>query len=244
MGYTTSIDFWTLGVCAYHWSTKEMPFGPTEDEEADALDHKKAKHKLKKKVNKKILKGKYDDTPIIGTGIDGIESLCKELFKRNEEKRLGFRAGGYAELKKHPFFKTLDWGRLEAGALPAPIEPRSDQMNVPNTADMDMKKVNAYEKQRADKDDIDQFFGKQASKWDYVCSTTAVPQSYVDFLEKRAVEAAKLEKTAEPSTLFSKLSDPTSSMDLEDVLAMGLPKDSGIPSTGGGGGEGGCCSLM
>ncbi|NXV56088.1 RK kinase, partial [Molothrus ater] len=37
--------------------------------------------------------------------------------------RLGFRDNGCAQLKAHAFFRTINWGRLEAGLVPPPFVP-------------------------------------------------------------------------------------------------------------------------
>lgn len=223
VGYTTSIDFWTLGVCAYHWSTLEMPFGPSHEEVRTrslwlespghgfcdrpfdrSFDHPcdrscdrpcnrscnrpclhswfalrlaalhpylasvaqeeekhghKDKKKLKRRVNKAIKKGKYDDVPLITASVDGLEGFVKALLKKNEDHRLGCDAGGYAKLKGHKFFGGFAWAALEAGELPAPIQPSAEQMNVPQSIEMDMKKVKEYENQRADADELERCFG-------------------------------------------------------------------------------------
>jgi serine/threonine protein kinase len=54
-------------------------------------------------------------------------ALIRGLLDRSVERRLGcargsmFKTGGVAQLKAHPFFKGLDWAKLEARAVPAPI---------------------------------------------------------------------------------------------------------------------------
>lgn len=84
--YTTEPDFWTLGVCAFHWSSMNMPFGPTDEEEGIKKD--KDKKKIKKKINKHIKKGKLDTEPL-PKEINGLEELCLGLMKVDRSKRLG-----------------------------------------------------------------------------------------------------------------------------------------------------------
>lgn len=36
-------------------------------------------------------------------------------MEKNPSKRLGFKNNDCAELKNQPFFKDINWGRLEAG---------------------------------------------------------------------------------------------------------------------------------
>ena len=111
--YTTEPDFWTLGVCAYHWSCGYMPFGPTEEEEGVKKD--KEKKKIKKRVNKHIKKGKYDDGQL-PSEVAGLGSLCKGLMTVDREQRLGSDAGGFAKLRAHEFFAGFEWDALAAGA--------------------------------------------------------------------------------------------------------------------------------
>lgn len=43
------------------------------------------------------------------------KDLCEGLMEKNPEKRLGFKNNECEELKNQPFFKEINWGRLEAG---------------------------------------------------------------------------------------------------------------------------------
>ena len=87
-----------------------------------------------RQVNKHIKKGKYDEDPLSSGGIAGLDTLCKGLMTIDRERRLGCDEGGFAKLKAHPFFASIDWARLASGELEAPIRPRADQMNSPPLA--------------------------------------------------------------------------------------------------------------
>lgn len=43
------------------------------------------------------------------------KDLCEGLMEKNPAKRLGFKNNDCEELKNQPFFKEINWGRLEAG---------------------------------------------------------------------------------------------------------------------------------
>lgn len=43
------------------------------------------------------------------------KDLCEGLMEKNPSKRLGFKNNDCEELKNQPFFKNINWGRLEAG---------------------------------------------------------------------------------------------------------------------------------
>ena len=224
--YKTEPDFWTLGVCAYHWSTKFMPFGPSEEEEGETKA--KDKKKIKKKVNKAIKKGKFDESAL-PSEIAGLESLCKGLIHKRADTRLGID-GGFEKLKAHEFFGGLDWARLAGGLLEAPIKPSATQMNSPPSAEMDTKKVSAYAGKKAGADKFSSHF----ANWDHTGEARAA-QGYCDLLEKRALEAKKLEKKADATTLTVALADVHSTESIADLLSKGLP----APAAGGGGGKGG-----
>jgi serum/glucocorticoid-regulated kinase 2 len=50
------------------------------------------------------------------------KDLIKKLFQKNPEKRLGSKDGAI-ELKKHPWFKKVDWDRLVQKKITAPFVP-------------------------------------------------------------------------------------------------------------------------
>lgn len=43
------------------------------------------------------------------------QDLCEGLMMKDPAKRLGFKNNECEELKNQPFFKDINWGRLEAG---------------------------------------------------------------------------------------------------------------------------------
>jgi serine/threonine protein kinase len=49
--------------------------------------------------------------------------LIRGLLMRDPTQRLGCRAGGVEDIKRHPFFRTIDWEKLERKELEAPFKP-------------------------------------------------------------------------------------------------------------------------
>lgn len=43
------------------------------------------------------------------------KDICEGLMEKDPVKRLGFKNNDCEELKNQPFFKEINWGRLEAG---------------------------------------------------------------------------------------------------------------------------------
>merc|ERR1712157_694400 len=50
-------------------------------------------------------------------------SLVKSLLQRDPTKRLGYGPSGFDQVKKHPFFRTINWKKLENLEIPSPFKP-------------------------------------------------------------------------------------------------------------------------
>jgi protein-serine/threonine kinase len=96
-GHTIAVDWWTLGILIY-----EMLFGITP-----------FKSKSRNATFANILRQEvmFPD----GNGFQTISSQCKSIIKKllikDENKRLGSRAGA-SDIKAHPFFKNTQWALL------------------------------------------------------------------------------------------------------------------------------------
>jgi len=114
--YTFEPDWWSLGVTMYVLFSDKLPFKGKSDEEKDAST-----------VAGEIeySHGEPDDLQKV------ISALCNKDMKA----RLGCSDGkglvGVADLKAHDYFKGFDWGRLELGTLPAPVEVNANDINAP-----------------------------------------------------------------------------------------------------------------
>ena len=51
-------------------------------------------------------------------------SFLEGLLTRDPEKRLGSGPNGSENVKKHPFFKSIDWEKLEKKELEPPFKPK------------------------------------------------------------------------------------------------------------------------
>ncbi|RLN69956.1 hypothetical protein BBP00_00000037 [Phytophthora kernoviae] len=107
---TKAVDWWSLGALAYEMLTGHPPF--------------RAKNPAG--LHKKILSAKLQ-LPRWLTG--EAHSLIKCLLERNVSKRLGggkssmFVVRGVQALKRHPFFKKVDWNKMEGLRVPPPKVP-------------------------------------------------------------------------------------------------------------------------
>lgn len=93
-GHTSAVDWWTLGIFIY-----EMLFGTTPFKGSDRK--KTFTNILKKEV-------KFPEGQSISYNC---KNLLKKLLHKDENKRLGRRAGA-SDIKRHPFFKTTQWALL------------------------------------------------------------------------------------------------------------------------------------
>eukprot|EP00741_Cyanophora_paradoxa_P003613 tig00000093_g3510.t1 len=104
MGHTSSVDWWTLGILMY-----EMLFGCTPF---------KGKDQNGTFQNIVTNEARFPDKPHVS---DGCKKLIKRLLKRDPTKRIGYEHGAW-EIKKHPFFKSIDWALIRNS--PPPITPQ------------------------------------------------------------------------------------------------------------------------
>ena len=72
------------------------------------------------KLLKHICKGKLKYSPILGE--DALD-LVKALLVVDEAERLGSLAGGVKDIKKHAWFKDIDFDAISAKRVEAPWKP-------------------------------------------------------------------------------------------------------------------------
>ncbi|CAL8332108.1 unnamed protein product [Lota lota] len=103
--YTRAVDWWGLGVLIYEMLVGESPFpGDDEEEVFDSI------------VNDEVRYPRFLSTEAIG--------IMRRLLRRNPERRLGSGERDAEEVKKQPFFRTMDWEALLQRRLTPPFVPR------------------------------------------------------------------------------------------------------------------------
>lgn len=112
-GHTSAVDWWTLGILIY-----EMLYGITP-----------FKGKTRNATFGNVLM--QDVVFPDGNGFQTISSSCKSIIRKllikDENKRLGSRAGA-SDVKAHPFFKNTRWALLRNRTPPmVPVQTKSKE---------------------------------------------------------------------------------------------------------------------
>ncbi|KAM9788574.1 rhodopsin kinase GRK1b [Neosynchiropus ocellatus] len=98
--YDYTVDYFTLGVTLYEMIAAKGPFRVRgEQVEND-------------EVKRRILNDPAVYPPVFGKVC---KDICEGLLEKDPLKRLGFKNNDCTELKNQPFFKEINWGRMEAG---------------------------------------------------------------------------------------------------------------------------------
>ncbi|KAK7470891.1 Serine/threonine-protein kinase [Stygiomarasmius scandens] len=130
-GYSKIVDFWSLGVLLFEMCCGWSPFYAEETQQ----------------MYKNICFGKIR-FPKGVIGEDG-KQFVKGLLNRNPKHRLGAQRDA-AELKEHPFFKSIDWDLLSQKKVTPPFKPvvESDESTAnfdPEFTSADIREVGLNE---------------------------------------------------------------------------------------------------
>ncbi|XP_043082305.1 ribosomal protein S6 kinase alpha-3 isoform X2 [Puntigrus tetrazona] len=105
-GHTYSADWWSYGVLMFEMLTGALPFQGKDRKETMTM----------------ILKAKLGMPQFLSSEA---QSLLRSLFKRNPSNRLGAGPDGVEEIKRHPFYATIDWNKLFRREIHPPFKPAS-----------------------------------------------------------------------------------------------------------------------
>uniref|UniRef100_A0A8D0G9H4 G protein-coupled receptor kinase n=1 Tax=Sphenodon punctatus TaxID=8508 RepID=A0A8D0G9H4_SPHPU len=106
--YTLSPDYWGLGCLVYEMIAGQSPFrGRKEKVKREEVDRRVLE-------TEEVYTNKFSEEAM---------SICKMLLTKDMKQRPGCQGEGAVEVKRHPFFKIMNFKRLEAGMLDPPFVP-------------------------------------------------------------------------------------------------------------------------
>ena len=113
-GHGKAVDWWSTGILLYEMLCGMPPF----------------RAKSRPALQKLIISGKFKLPPYLSSEAC---SLLRGLLTKDASKRLGFGDQGSDAVKKHPFFKSIDWKKLESRDIESPFRPKlACHMSVEN----------------------------------------------------------------------------------------------------------------
>ncbi|KAB5514970.1 hypothetical protein PHYPO_G00248900 [Pangasianodon hypophthalmus] len=120
--YRTEVDWWSLGVSIYEMVAGYTPFrGP------DAKKEKVDKEEMKRRI--------INDEPVFEhKNFDPLtKDIILQFLKKKVDERLGCKGD---DPRKHEWFKSINFARLEAGVIPPPWLPKPNVVYAKDTGDI------------------------------------------------------------------------------------------------------------
>ncbi|EDQ84285.1 uncharacterized protein MONBRDRAFT_12960 [Monosiga brevicollis MX1] len=104
-GYGHAVDWWAVGILTYEMRCGRSPF------------ESRSQMEMFKRITKRDYKFPRDFTEEERSFIDG-------LLQVDLTRRLGNMHGGVDDIKRHPYFASLDWDKLYSHAAKSPYVPK------------------------------------------------------------------------------------------------------------------------
>eukprot|EP00262_Sarcandra_glabra_P000012 TRINITY_DN10004_c0_g2_i1.p1 TRINITY_DN10004_c0_g2~~TRINITY_DN10004_c0_g2_i1.p1 ORF type:complete len:186 (+),score=30.08 TRINITY_DN10004_c0_g2_i1:46-558(+) len=103
-GHNKAADWWSVGILLFEMLTGKPPFIGGNRE----------------KIQQKIIKDKIKLPAFLSSEA---HSLLKGLLQKEVSKRLGSGPGASEEIKRHKWFKSINWKRLDAREIQPSFRP-------------------------------------------------------------------------------------------------------------------------
>lgn len=158
--YGTSVDIFSYGVMLYRMLCGQKPF----------------KGKVDRDLDKAVVEKEPRFPPEIFTP-EAVD-LLQGLLQKRPEKRLGCGPRGIEEIKEHPFFRSIDWGLLEAGYLDPPFVPNKYDVNAAS-----LKDIGDFDTNKLKQVKLNERFKKTVKRFDHV-NVKALQDEMVNVLVK------------------------------------------------------------
>ncbi|CAH1981370.1 unnamed protein product [Acanthoscelides obtectus] len=107
-GHDIAVDWWSVGVLTYELLTGASPF--TVEGERNT----------QQEISRRILRTTPPIPDYLGREVS---DFISKLLVKDPRRRLGGGEEDAKELKRHSFFKSLDWEKLARKEIPAPFKP-------------------------------------------------------------------------------------------------------------------------
>eukprot|EP00928_Gymnodinium_smaydae_P032775 TRINITY_DN23653_c0_g1_i2.p2 TRINITY_DN23653_c0_g1~~TRINITY_DN23653_c0_g1_i2.p2 ORF type:complete len:336 (-),score=78.86 TRINITY_DN23653_c0_g1_i2:68-1075(-) len=111
-GYTSAIDWWSLGVMMYEFIVGPLPFADDQDRTDEVF-------RAILEAPLRIPESVTDESSV---------SILRGLLDRRVARRLGSSIRDAKEIQEHPYFKNLRWDALAGGFLEPPWKPPTEDM--------------------------------------------------------------------------------------------------------------------
>ncbi|KAL6770959.1 S6K1 [Auxenochlorella protothecoides x Auxenochlorella symbiontica] len=103
-GHGKAVDWWSVGILLHEMLCGVPPF----------------RAKSRPALQKAITTAKFKLPSYLSTPA---ANLVKALLQKDPTKRLGYGPAGSADIKAHPFFRSINWGLLEQRKVASPFLP-------------------------------------------------------------------------------------------------------------------------
>ncbi|KAM3725072.1 Protein kinase C-like [Dirofilaria immitis] len=146
--YDKSVDWWAYGVLLFEMLAGQPPFdGEDEDELFAAItDHSVS---YPKSMSRESV------------------SICKALLQKSPQKRLGSGQTSTRDIKEHPFFRRIDWYKIERRQVQPPFKPKLRSPESTENFDSQFRKL-SVKMSACDIDILHNLEGCEFSDFDYI----------------------------------------------------------------------------
>uniref|UniRef100_A0A8C7I0E4 G protein-coupled receptor kinase n=1 Tax=Oncorhynchus kisutch TaxID=8019 RepID=A0A8C7I0E4_ONCKI len=136
--YGLSPDWWGLGCLVYEMTAGRSPF------------KRKGERLIGKEMERRIQEEEEEYGKIFS---NETKDFCRLLLTKDPRDRLGCQGSGVYGIQSHPFFRTINFRRLEAGVIEPPFKPDPRAVYCQDVQDIDeFSTVKGVILERADND--------------------------------------------------------------------------------------------